>query len=1066
MRRVSRLIAVVFALFSVNPTYARQPELRAVWITRFDWPSENPDECKARIVERLEKLAANNFNAAVFQIRGETETLYPSPLEPWSPLIGGKDPGFDPAAFAIEEAHKRGIAFHAYINAMPLRSTRFRDPPADPNHIYFTHGPGSAEPWVCMDAEGRPSREEYLYLSAGVPEVHAYLRRVIMDVVCRYDMDGIHLDRIRYPGPQYIHDPISERRFRGRGNPNRLDRPEWQCEQLDKFINDLAAEIRAAKPHVVFSCSAWGIYNRHHLEGYGEFSSGYHDYYQDTWNWCRIGAMDWLVPMIYWNMDDPKPNYHELLGDFARGVGASRVVGGQSAFSVAENTRQIEATRRIGAAGTVIFDFRGAERRGILRGLRESLYAAPAPQPVVDRIANPKTGTILGRVLTEDGSPLEDAWVWRVPAGASTAGKRKVPHMWTSSADGRFAFLDVAPGQARVRVAYPGAATVESEPVMVSPGQTAHLDITVPGAQIARARPFVEILSPADRFETTAEVAHLLGRTTPGCTVSVGGEAVEVYSTGAFARDNVPLTVGENRIEVTVADAAGATQTACVTVVRREPIAGPPSEIARFIEPGDDVALLPGDLLNIEVRGPAGCKAHAHGFADSIRIPMTERLDDQGRPTGVYTGAVRVPGKPLGRPLPLRASFYRPKSLFPTRVRSQTTVEIWDPLQVRVGETNKDHVGMTFGLHTVRLGGPFLGRLPQGTRFEIIGRRGSQLKVRLAASLTGWVDQKDVNRLPEGTTAPHNYFTSCEVTGDEHDDRISIALKDKVVFAVRSETEPSNRLYLDLFNTHDALTWISHKTGALIIGPVTAEQIEDDHVRLVVPVKSKQIWGYWTELKGNVLTLHVRRPPRIADAPASPLKSLLIALEAGHGGAGHGAIGHLGTKEKTVNAAAVRALERELQGRGARTVILRPRDSSPTLQARVDKANQANADLMVSIHANAAGNDRGFLRVSGTSTYYKDKHCYLASELVYRRLLKLGWSEFGNVGGFAYYPLQNTRVPGILVEQAFMSHPGDEARLLDPAYQRQQAKAIADGLEDFLNRAREPSGTPATFLAR
>jgi len=661
----------------------------------------------------------------------------------------------------------------------------------------------------------------------------------------------------------------------------------------------------------------------------------------------------------------------------------------------------------------------------------------------------------------EPWSPLVDAWVSLARAGDTGSGSRR-PRVWTSGSDGRFAFLDVSPGSTTIRVVYPGAATVESGPVVIAAGEVTRIDVTVPGAEIAREKPFLQILSPAEGRTIPGEVAHLLGKTTPGCAVKVGGEAVEVYSTGAFARDNIPLAPGENRIEVTATDAAGATQTAFVTVKRTEPAGKPPSEVVQFIEPSQNLALLPGDLLNIKVQGPAGCRAHARGFADSIKVPMTELLDDQGRPTGVYSGAVRVPARPVGRPLPLRASFYRPRSLFPTRVRSETTVEIWDPQQVRVGGVKRDHVGITFGLHTVRLGGPFVGRVGEGTRFEIVGQQGSQLKIRLAASLNGWIDERDVTRLPEGTAAPHNYFTSCEISGDDQYDRLSITLRDKVAFAVRSETDPSNRLYLDFFNTHDALTWISHKAGARIIGPVTTEQMEDDHLRLTIPVRCRQIWGYWTEMKGNVLTLYVRRPPQSADPPASPLKGLTIAVEAGHGGSGDGAVGHLGTKEKTVNLTAARALERLLERRGARVVQLRPGDSSPSLQARADRANEANADLMVSIHANAAGNDRGFLRVSGTSTYYKDKHCHLASELVYRRLLGLGWSEFGNVGSFSYYPLQNTRVPGILVEQAFMSNPNDEARLLDPEYQRQQARAIADGLEDFLSQVREQSSGVAT----
>ena len=130
-------------------------------------------------------------------------------------------------------------------------------------------------------------------------------------------------------------------------------------------------------------------------------------------------------------------------------------------------------------------------------------------------------------------------------------------------------------------------------------------------------------------------------------------------------------------------------------------------------------------------------------------------------------------------------------------------------------------------------------------------------------------------------------------------------------------------------------------------------------------------------------------------------------------------------------------------------------DESISLGDRVDRANAANANLFVAIHANSAGSTRGYLSTSGTSTYYHQIHCELAARRVYEKLLTLGWHEFGVVGNFSYTPLRNTRIPSILVEQAFMSHPGDEAKLLDPQYQRHQAKAIADGLESFLNEARE-----------
>jgi len=1050
------LISVVGSLLLASAGYAQtdRPEFRAVWVTRFEWGSEDPAEIRSRITHAFEAIAANNFNAAVFQIRGDAEALYPSTIEPWSPLLGAKDPGFDPAAFAIEQARKHGVQFHAYINAMPMRSTRWSQPPADKNHIWYTHGPESAEPWVCMDRDGRPAREDYYYMSAGVPGVQAYVRRVIMDVVRRYDIDGVHLDRIRYPGPEFIHDPISEQRFVGRGNPNLRDRPDWQREQLDKFINDLAAEMWAAKPNLVFSCSAWGIYDRYRLPGYEDFSSGYHDYYQDTWNWVRLGAMDILMPMIYWDIPEPKPNYDELMRDFVQGVGGSHFVGGQSVFSPEENAAEIRATREAGGLGTVLFSLGSAERRGVLASLKETLYKEKAAVPQIERIKNPQTGGILGTVNTEAGKPLVDAWVSIAPVDANAPKADVFSQTWTSSEDGRFAFLNVPPVPVKVTVRYPGATSAESQRVQIKAGEITRVEMVVQDGEIARAKPFLQILRPRDAFESADEVVHVLGRVTPGCSVKVGGKAASVFSNGAFAQDAIPLTMGPNTIKVVATDAAGQTTTATLTVVRKAPRPEATLTDLRIIEPDGDLAVMPGDAVTIKAVGPSGCEGYATCFGGKTKLPFAEARDDQGRPTGTYTAAVRAPSAP-SQPTPVKVHISRRGDKLSFDATAKGTVQILDPAIIQVGETNDDHVGITMGLHEVRLGGPFVARVPRGTRFEIIGKQGRQLKIRLSKSRSGWVSEREVTRLAAGTPVPHNYFTSFEVTGDEKCDKLSIGLQDKVVVAVESETEPTNRLYVDFFNTHDAMTWGSHKTGARMIGTVTGEQIEDDWYRLTVPLNTRQIWGYWTECDGKRFTLFVRRPPKLAEAPASPLKGLLIALEAGHGGSGAGARGHLGTNEKTINLAAVTALRRVLEQRGAHAVLVRPGDSSPTLQARVDKANAAEADLFVSIHANAAGNARGYLAVSGTSTYYKDKHCRLLADLVYRKLLGLGWGEFGVVGNFSYYPLQNTRMPAILIEQAFMSNPADEAKLLEPTYQRDQATAIADALEQFLNGVRE-----------
>lgn len=1045
-----------------------QPEFRGLWITRFEWPSKNPEECKKKIIRVFEDMEKANFNTAIFQVRGAADVLYPSELEPWSNIFDGKSPGFDPLAFALEEAHKRGIQFHAYVNPMPLYRGGRDAPPPDttPPHLYYSHGPDSKEPWICVDREGKPMDARgagYWYFSPGIPQVHEHLRKVFKDLVTRYDVDGLHLDRIRYPGPQYSHDPISKERFYGRGNPNRREWFDWQREQLSKFINDLYAEVMSVKPQVIVSCSAWGIYNRYHIEGYYNFSSGFHDYYQDTWNWIDLGAMDLLVPMIYWTIPEPKPNYNELVDDFIKGVGSDRFLGGQRCYGETwefeENVTEILYSRKAGIQGTVLFASGSVKGKGGFEELKKSLYKTKVSPPELTWKMNALTGIIMGTITDEDGETLQDAWVSIKPEmdDKDVRENRVFRQTWPSGSDGRFAFLNVPPVPVKLIVEYDGAESKEIHGIIITPGKVQEVNIKVKGAKKAKEEPFFHIYKPEDGTETTGKVAHILGRTHPGNRIKIGDEHVTVYATGAFSRDNIPIELGENKIPISiVSEDHPTTVTRYFTIVRKEP--EPPKEIdtITILEPREDTAFFPGEIMEIKIKAPSKGEALVTLWEkNKITLPLKEGMEKDSK--GVYTAVYRIPFDTIQEPSSIQVRL-RNKNVRPRidlKEESKAKIEVWDPTRVLIGETKEERTAITLGTHYVRLGGPYLAEVPDGTRFEITGMKGDRYKIKLSRSLSGWVSKENVDLLPETTPPPQAFFTYCIINGDDKFDKLWIPLKEKVVCAVSAETEPENYLYVDFFNTYFATTWFSHKSGAKVIGTVTGEQIEDDRFRLKVPIKSKQIWGWWWERDEGGVTLFIKRPPTIAPAPDSPFKGLTIAIEAGHGGSGTGAVGNMGTNEKTINYNAVKAVRKIMEDKGARVVEVRPGDSSPTLGRRVENAIESGADFFLSIHANAAGTDRGFLRVSGTSTYYKDKHCQLVAKLVYDELLKLDWGEFGVVGNFHYYPLRDTHMPSMLVEQAFMSHPWDEARMLEPEYQKAQAEAIVTGMEKFLDSVRE-----------
>jgi N-acetylmuramoyl-L-alanine amidase len=365
---------------------------------------------------------------------------------------------------------------------------------------------------------------------------------------------------------------------------------------------------------------------------------------------------------------------------------------------------------------------------------------------------------------------------------------------------------------------------------------------------------------------------------------------------------------------------------------------------------------------------------------------------------------------------------------------------------------------VSFGIHEVRLGGPYLTELSPGTVLRVTGMRGGNYHVRLSPDLDGWVGSRDVEWAPAGTPMPHLSFTDLSVFGSEQADRVAIPYGSPVPFAVTPTVSPNGRAAIDIdfYGAHNAATWLSHRPTAKAVREVTIQQVGADHVRLRVELNSQQLWGYRCAVTNNAVVLTVRRPPKLAHFPNSPFKGLTIALDPGHGGDNTGAGGVSGSREKDVNRAAVAELARQFEAAGAKVFIARMDDESISLPERVRRGVGANADLWISVHANSAGHQRGYLSVSGTSTYYKWSFCRDLADAIHTRLLDITkLSDFGNVGNFNYYPLRaNTWMPSMLVEQAFMSNPQDEAKMLDPAFRKKMMWAVVLGTKDWLIRMR------------
>ena len=279
---------------------AAQPpkrEFRGAWLhTVFQdgYLRRTTEQNRDFLRNQLDALKAAGCNAVIFQVRPQADAFYPSRLEPWSRFLthDGKAPvpAWDPLQFVIDEAHARGMELHAWLNPYRITSARNQTLPA--GHI------ARREPWRTVRFDGK------LYFDPGRPENRDFIAEVVLDIITRYDVDGIHFDDYFYPYPVRgvkFADDSSYARF-----GNGMSRADWRRHNVDLLIEQIHTLIRAHKPWVVFGVSPFGIWRNKTSDPRGSESSGlqnYDDLYADVVLWASRGWIDYQMPQLYWPLE-------------------------------------------------------------------------------------------------------------------------------------------------------------------------------------------------------------------------------------------------------------------------------------------------------------------------------------------------------------------------------------------------------------------------------------------------------------------------------------------------------------------------------------------------------------------------------------------------------------------------------------------------------------------------------------------------------------------------------------------------------------------------------------------
>jgi uncharacterized lipoprotein YddW (UPF0748 family) len=502
MRGLSWLwsVATVFGVLTAQIVAADPPEVprefRAAWIAtvaNIDWPSQpglSVADQKQELIKLFDLAIDLKLNGIVLQVRPACDAFYPSRLEPWSPFLTGKmgeapDPKYDPLKFAVDEAHSRGLELHAWFNpyraSHPSMKGEFSS-----DHISRTH------PELVREYG------EYLWLDPGEPGAVQHSLDVIMDVVKRYDVDGVHFDDYFYPYPindkdgkrvDFPDEASWQKYVAGLNGKQPLARDDWRRQNVDQFLERLSAAIHQEKPWVRFGVSPFGIYRPGQPEGIQGFDS-YANLYADSLKWLRDGTVDYFSPQLYWPIAQKAQSYPVLLKYWheqnAKGRNlwpgnfTSRIDdGSKKEWTANELVSQVEATRaQEGATGNIHFSIKAlaADRAGIATKLKDGVYAQPAlvpaspwlaaksPTPDKPKLSWAGRGEEKSLVLRAASGPKPWLWVVQVEQDGNWTTRIVPGHTQKLSdlklADG--ATVEVA-GVNRVGVMGP-AATIAAKP--------------------------------------------------------------------------------------------------------------------------------------------------------------------------------------------------------------------------------------------------------------------------------------------------------------------------------------------------------------------------------------------------------------------------------------------------------------------------------------------------------------------------------------------------------------------------------------------------------------------------
>lgn len=568
--------------------------------------------------------------------------------------------------------------------------------------------------------------------------------------------------------------------------------------------------------------------------------------------------------------------------------------------------------------------------------------------------------------------------------------------------------------------------------------------LQIRGYSQSKENPFIKLVQPNKEYNTVSTSQQfLIGSTCKTCALFINDDSVKVYSTGAFAYE-VNLSDSTDSIyNIKSINPQGKFVNKSIRY-NYKPALKEQSVNTFSIEriqtfPAGDLLLKPGDAISFRIKALTGGNVYVF---DKIRLNEIPDSVTEGI-KGIYQGKYIVQTTDTFYKIKVPVRLIKGDSSLVKETNNTFSVLIQGMSDVVMTKGRLAH--LEYGLGDDRLGGAKIGYLDSLIPLKVIGKVGSDYKIKLSNNRTAYISEDQVNPLPPGTFSPLSLTGKIFVYGDTLYDYVKLCLFNKLPYQSIQQTEPT-RIVVDVFGATSNTNWINQLETKKEIKKVEYEQITDDIFRIYITLKHQQNWGYKIYYEGDNLIVRIKQQPRVLS-----LKHLTIAVDAGHGGSNTGAGGPTGVAEKTLTLQVALKLQKLLEKEGAKVIMTRTEEQFFDNKERILFYRDSTPDLLISLHLNSSIDP---INVSGTSTFYKYEGFKPLSHAIYKRMLELGLKEYGNNGSFNFMLNGPIEYPNALVEMLFLSNPEEEAKILDEGFQQKIAEKITTGIKDFLDNVK------------